>query len=188
MKVELRKDILHTRRGMSKEEVTSKSQLISDKVLSLTEYKQAKVVMLYLDFRNEVVTTELLQKTLANGQRVVIPVTDIKNTALIPSEIINYPDDITAGTWGIPEPKSEALRPIEPTEIDIVIVPGVAFDVKGNRLGYGGGFYDRFLLRTKPGTIFVALAFELQIKDEVYPEKHDHPVHYVITEERVIKC
>jgi 5-formyltetrahydrofolate cyclo-ligase len=64
----------------------------------------------------------------------------------------------------------------------------VAFDVQGNRLGYGGGFYDRFLRTVKPGTTLVALAFELQIKEEVYPEAHDYPMHWIITEKRLIKC
>ena len=188
MKGELRKNILLARKSMPDLEVAQKSQLILEKVLTLSEYSSAKVIMLYLDFRNEVATGDLVHKALAAGKRVLIPITDIKNTALLPSEIINYPEDITEGTWGIPEAKKEAVRPVDPIEIDMVIVPGVAFDTKGNRLGYGGGFYDRFLLRTKPDTTFVALAFELQIKDQVYPEKHDHPVHYVISEERVIKC
>lgn len=75
-----------------------------------------------------------------------------------------------------------------PPEIDLVVVSGVAFDQKGNRLGYGGGFYDRFLRRLKPGTTMVGLAFELQIKEEVYPEDHDYPIDWVITENRIVKC
>lgn len=188
MKNELRKSILQARKSLPEEEVATKSRSITEKLLSLPEYREAQMVMLYLDFRNEVATGELVKETLAAGKRVVVPITDTKNTALIPSEVIHYPDDITLGTWDIPEPKKAAVRPVELTDIDIVIVPGVAFDPQGNRLGYGGGFYDRFLLRTKPGTTFVALAFEMQIRDEVYPEAHDHPVHYVITENRVIKA
>jgi len=115
-------------------------------------------------------------------------ITDRANTALIPSELKDFPGDLTSGTWGILEPKADRVRPVDPQEIDLVVVPGVSFDPNGNRLGYGGGFYDRFLLRTKPDTTFVALAFELQIRDDVHPEEHDHPVHYVITEDRVMDC
>ncbi len=188
MKRELRKQILAERMALSNEEATAKSQKIAKKLEELPEFGKAGLIMFYLDFRNEVQTTELLKRALAEGKRVVIPITVRETSTLIPSEIINFPDDLTSGTWGILEPKKECVRPIDPSEIDMVIVPGVSFDPKGNRMGYGGGFYDRFLLRTKPGATFVALAFELQIRENVHPEEHDHPVHYVITEERAIKC
>ncbi|MDN5292831.1 MAG: 5-formyltetrahydrofolate cyclo-ligase [Eubacteriales bacterium] len=184
----LRKQVLQERMALSREEVLQKSRVIAERVMGLPEYQQAKTVMMYLDFRNEVATDYLLRQTMARGKRVVVPVTDVAGKRLIPTLIVNYPDDIGTGAWGIPEPKPEAIRPVPPQEIDLVLVPGVAFDEKGNRLGYGGGFYDRFLLQTGPGTVFVALAFELQVRDQVYPEAHDQPVHYIVTEERVIKA
>lgn len=188
MKKQLRKDIIAARMAQSPEEIAEKSARIAEKVKSLPEFQKAGLIMFYLDFRNEVATGELISYCLANGKRVVIPITDTKNIRLIPSELKDYPGDLTSGTWGILEPKPECVRPVEPTEIDLVIVPGVSFDVKGNRLGYGGGFYDRFLRQTREDTVFAALAFELQIRDDVYPEEHDYPVHYVITEERLAKC
>lgn len=187
-KKELRKNILAARMAQSDKEVTAKSRQVLQKLKSLPEFEQAGVIMFYLDFRKEVQTGELISECLANGKRVVIPITDRANTALIPSELKEFPGDLTSGTWGILEPKADRVRPVEPGEINFVVVPGVSFDPKGNRLGYGGGFYDRFLLRTKPGATFAALAFEMQIKDDVHPEEHDHPVHYVITEERLMDC
>lgn len=187
-KKELRKQILAARMAQSDTEVAEKSRRIAEKLKGLPEFKEAGVIMFYLDFRKEVQTGEVIAECLARGKRVVIPITDTVNTALIPSELMEFPGDLTSGTWGILEPKADRVRPADPQEIDLVVVPGVSFDPNGNRLGYGGGFYDRFLLRTKPGTTFVALAFELQIKNDVHPEPHDHPVHYVITEDRLIDC
>lgn len=188
MKKQLRKQIISERMSQSDEIISEKSARVIEKIKSLEEFQKANLIMLYLDFRKEVATGEFLKYCLDNGKRVLIPITDTKNIKLIPSEVIDFPGDLASGTWGILEPKPECVRPVEPAEIDLVIVPGVSFDIKGNRLGYGGGFYDRFLPQTRPDTIAAALAFEMQIRDDVYPEEHDYPVHYVITEDRLLKC
>lgn len=188
MKRELRKEIIAARMSQSDEEVAAKSARIAERVKQIPEFERAGLVMFYLDFRKEVATGELIKYCLENGKRVVIPITDTKNTRLIPSELRDFPGDLTSGTWGILEPKPDRVRPVDPSEIDFVIVPGVSFDMEGNRLGYGGGFYDRFLRLTRPDTRFAALAFELQIRDDVCPEEHDYPVHYVVTEDRLIRC
>lgn len=188
MKKQLRKEIIAARMGQSDSEIAMKSARVAEHVKSLPEFQKAGLVMFYIDFRKEVATGELIKYSLEQGKRVVIPITDTKNIRLIPSELKDFPADLMSGTWGILEPKPECVRPVEPTEIDFVIVPGVSFDEKGNRLGYGGGFYDRFLRLTRPDTAFAALAFEMQIRDDVCPEEHDYPVHYVVTEDRIIKC
>ena len=188
LKKQLRKEIMTTRMGQQDDMVRFKSEQIALKVRSLPEFMKAKTIMFYIDFRKEVITGDLISYSLANGKRALVPITDTKNIRLIPSELKDYPDDLTPGTWGIMEPKPDCVRPVDPAEIDLVIVPGVSFDVEGNRLGYGGGFYDRFLGQTRPDTVYVALAFELQMQDDVYPEAHDCPVHFVVTEERIIKA
>jgi 5-formyltetrahydrofolate cyclo-ligase len=185
-KNELRRNVIARRKALPKEVVREKSAAIAKQTLELVEYKNAGTVMTYVDFRNEVQTAEIINHALQNGKRLVVPITDIPNKRLIPSQLINYPDDLTPGTWNILEPKPERVRPVAPEEIDLVIVPGVAFDTAGNRLGYGGGFYDRFLPLTGAATVFVSLAFELQIRPNVYPHEHDVPVHLLITEERLL--
>jgi len=186
-KSELRKAVLRARRALSPAEVAEKSALVIEKVLLMKEYLQADTIMVYLDFRNEVQTGPLVRHSLSAGKRVTVPLTDTANHKLIPSLLQNFPGDLQPGTWGILEPKPDCLRYVDPTEIDLVFVPGVAFDLSGNRLGYGGGFYDRFLLQTGPHTFFIALAFELQVKPCVYPDVHDIPVHWVVTENRLIR-
>jgi len=178
--------VLKARQSLTPAAVAGKSALILQKLLVLKEYRQAAALMVYLDFRNEVQTGALVADALDRGKRVAVPVTDVPNRRLIASLLLHYPDDLAPGAWGILEPKPECVRPLEPAALDLVIVPGVAFDLAGNRLGYGGGFYDRFLPCTRPDTVFVSLAFELQIRLDVYPGEHDCPVHYLITEDRLI--
>ncbi|MHB1043297.1 MAG: 5-formyltetrahydrofolate cyclo-ligase [Eubacteriales bacterium] len=186
-KSELRKIVVKERNTLSSSLVTQKSANITEKIMDLEEYRRAGTIMVYIDFRNEVETGGLIRAALADGKRVVVPVTDIPGKKLTPSRLLSYPGDLAPGAWGILEPRPEFLRPVSPEEIDLVVVPGVAFDGKGNRLGYGGGFYDRFLPRTRQGAAYLAPAFELQVKPDVYPGEHDCPVHILVTEERVIR-
>ncbi|KAF1085370.1 putative 5-formyltetrahydrofolate cyclo-ligase [Sporotomaculum syntrophicum] len=185
-KLELRKQVIAQRNTLTKQNLQDLSTAIVTKFLDLPEYRQAATVMAYADFRNEVQTAQILENTLRQNKRLVLPVTDVSHKKLIPSQVLHYPQDLTPGTWGILEPSSQCMRPVDPREIDLVIVPGVAFDTMGNRLGYGGGFYDRFLPCTSENTTLVALAFELQVRSDVYPGEHDVPVHILVTEERVL--
>jgi len=140
--------------------------------------------MTYLDFRNEVKTGELIQRTMKMGKKVTVPATDPENIRLTPSLLLAFPEDLKPGSWGILEPAPDCFRPVKPGEIDIIIVPGVAFDEKGNRIGYGKGFYDRFLNETNAFSI--APVFEMQIRPAFSPGAHDRPVDCLVTEERVI--
>lgn len=185
-KSEIRKDVLKARQSLNPREVAEKSAAVVRRILEREEYRRSRTLMAYVDFRQEVQTAGLIQAALAAGKRVAVPVTDVAGKRLTPSLLLDYPGDLIPGTWGILEPAPDRLRPVDPAELDLVIVPGVAFDFKGNRLGYGGGFYDRFLPCTRPDTVYLAPAFELQIRPEVYPDLHDCPMHLVATEERMI--
>jgi len=185
-KSEIRKETLKARLALAEQEVSAKSAMIIKRLLALEEYRRAAVLMTYVDFRNEVRTEGLIRESLARGKQVAVPFTDLRDRRLIPSLLRNFPEDLAPGAWGILEPAPGRLRPVEPAEIDLVVVPGVAFDEKGNRLGYGGGYYDRFLPQTRPDCFHVAPAFELQIRPEITPDPYDCPVHCLVTEKRVI--
>ncbi len=185
MKKELRKQTLARRLKLTAAERSEKSRTITQRTKSLAAYGQARTVMLYLDFRGEVETTGLVQDALSSGKRIAVPVCNPDRT-ITPKEIHNLEQDLQIGTWGIREPRPDQCQPVDPLEIDLVLVPGVAFDSKGNRLGYGAGYYDRFVLRLRPETPLVALAFEAQILPEIQPDPHDRPMHMVVTENRVI--
>lgn len=187
MKSQIRRELIAKRQALSQEEVQSKSQLIARRIVTLPEFCQAKTIMVYLAFRNEVDTQEIIQEALAQGKRIVVPISEPQERKIIPAEIKNYPADLQVGTYGILEPKPEAIYPVDPAEIDLVFIPGVAFDEKGYRLGYGAGYYDRFLSRLRPDVVTLALAYEMQILSDVYPESHDQKVGLIVTEERIIK-
>ncbi|GAV21965.1 5-formyltetrahydrofolate cyclo-ligase [Carboxydothermus pertinax] len=183
----LRKEILNKRAGQLPEEIEEKSAKILQLLKSFRDYQQSRTVMVYLDFRGEVRTREIIKDLWAHGKRVVIPVTILSEKKLLPVYLWDF-GDLMEGTYGILEPKEEKRQVVALEEIDLILVPGVAFDLKGNRLGYGAGFYDRFLSKLRPGVKKVALAFELQIVPKIVSGPHDIPMDYIITEERLINC
>lgn len=187
MKKELRKKIIAARNDLPREAVDAKSAAIFQKIVCLEHYQKAEIIMTYLSIRNEVETESFILKARSEGKRVVIPVCRKETKTILPAEVKNYPEDLVPGTWGILEPKPDKLYPVDPAEIDLIIVPGVAFDEKGNRLGYGAGYYDRFLPLLRPGVLKIAPAFDLQIVPDVYGGEHDQPVDVVVTETRVLK-
>ncbi len=187
LKRQLRKEMIKERDALSPVQRAEKSAVIVDRLLMLDEYIDARSIMVYLDCRSEVQTGGLVVRALADGKRVAVPVTDTANRLLTPSLITGFPGGLQPGPWGIPEPETQAVRPLDPAELDIVITPGLVFDKSGYRIGYGYGYYDRFLRRTGQKAIYIGLAFELQLRPNVYPGPHDVPVHYILTEERLLR-
>lgn len=188
MKKEIRKNILQRKDTFSNEIVREKSLAMLDTLKKIDFYKNANNVMLYISFGKEVTMKPIIDDLQNRGKRVFIPVTVPATKALIVSELKSYEDDLAVGHFGIMEPKEEALRPVEPSILDLVIVPGVAFDKNGYRIGYGGGYYDRFLPRLPEKTTTISLAFEIQLIDKIPTSQYDLPVQYIITEEQFIKC
>ena len=186
-KAELRKQIVAQRLAMAGAEVEAKSKAIVGRLMALSAFREAKTIMSYISFRQEVETRGLVMAALAAGKRVAVPVVDRENRRLLAVEIRGW-GELAPGTWGILEPKPEAGRLVPPPAIDLVIVPGVAFDASGNRLGYGGGYYDRFLPALRCGAKTVAPAYAFQVVGKLAPGPHDVPVQYVVTEDGVICC
>ncbi|NLM46523.1 MAG: 5-formyltetrahydrofolate cyclo-ligase [Firmicutes bacterium] len=187
-KKELRKEVLARRDRLSWEEVRAKSEAIAKRLFALPAYQSAGTIMYFLNFGKEVQTLQFVPRTLAHGKKVIAPKTVPATKELVLSEIRDLKNDLAPGVWGIPEPKAEALRPVEPEAVDFVIVPGVAFDPAGRRLGYGGGYYDRFFPRLRRDVPLVALAFEVQLEEELPGDPWDWSVDIIITENRVLNC
>ncbi|HPB79513.1 MAG TPA: 5-formyltetrahydrofolate cyclo-ligase [Sedimentibacter sp.] len=181
-KSQLRKRVLNVRNNMSKEDVKKNSNAIMDKITSLDIYKQSKVVFIYMDFKNEVITSNLIKHMLSEKKRVVIPYTDSINTVLIPSEITKE-SDLKQNSFGYYEPKS--ILPVNIEEIDLVIVPGVVFDKNLNRIGFGKGYYDKILNRLKPSAKKIALAHDFQVLEDIPAEEHDVKMDMIITEKNI---
>lgn len=182
MKAEVRKEILGKRKYMSKEEVQSLSNKIQNYILEWNPYKESKGIMAYMDFRNEVKTDKIINNAFEEGKTLVLP-KSIKETITILPCIVESIGDLKLGTYGIMEPDDKNIADIN--TIDMVLVPGVAFDKDGYRLGYGAGYYDRFLKDYKG--IKVGLCFDLQWVHNVYKDEHDISMDYLITERGIIR-
>lgn len=145
-------------------------------------------VMSYMSYKNEFPTHKLNEKIIENGWRLVLPYTDsdFKITACIAESY----DDLAISPLGIPEPSPSLCAVAEINDIDVVLMPGVAFDMRGNRTGFGKGCYDRFLADSSSAAprlpLLAALAYNFQITDEVPYEPTDVPCDVIITEDRVI--
>lgn len=186
----VRRDILTARNSLGNRLVVDKSKVIVERLMGLQLYAAVNTIMTYLDYRNEVKTDWLVRMAMSDGKRVTVPVVNKKEKTMLPSQLEKYPEDLITGSYGILEPRTDKIKAVAPEDLDLVIVPGVAFDQKGNRMGYGGGFYDRFLPRLRQGAVTVALAFELQILPDLSPVMgcYDQPVQYILTENRIINC
>ncbi|MCX5903284.1 MAG: 5-formyltetrahydrofolate cyclo-ligase [Proteobacteria bacterium] len=186
-KAVIRQVILQLRDALDTQERASNSRLIKESLFKLPQFIAARSVMFYVSFRSEVETHAMIREALASGKTIFVPVTDMKNKRLALSRLEDFDRDLAPGIWGIPEPPQEKIRPVAYHDIDLVIAPGAAFFANGNRIGYGGGFFDRLLRESKKSA--VALAFEMQILNNIpHDPERDVPVDYIITERRVITC
>jgi 5-formyltetrahydrofolate cyclo-ligase len=173
-------------RRRAKPDKDEASQLILERLAGLPEYVAAETVMGYVHFRSEVRTRGFLAAALGSGRRIVVPYCLADRLELF---LLESMEDLAPGTWGIPEPKAELRslleRRVDPGRLDLVVVPGVAFDRRGGRLGYGKGYYDKLLIHVRRDARRVGLAFECQLFPEVPAGPHDVPMDKVITESAV---
>ena len=186
MKKEFRKKVISLRKTQQPDFIKKNSGIIKDKLLEMDCIKNASTIMLYLDFNNEVITDNLIKELISLDKIVASPITIIKEKKLIPCQIKDFENGIQYGAYNIREPKPNCSPEINIKDIDVVIVPAVAYDINGFRLGYGGGFYDRFLENIREDAVTIGIAFDLQIFNKVPKEPHDAQLDYIITESRII--
>lgn len=186
-KQNLRKSMLELRNKQSQESILQKSERILTNMLNLEEYNSSKVILVYSGKETEVQTEKLIRHALKD-KRVILPITNVKKRILEISEIKNYDLELERAVFNILEPKKEYYRRVNVDIIDLVVVPGVCFDNRGHRLGYGFGYYDKLLTIVNRPIPFIGLAFEFQLVENLPNSHHDVPVHIIVTEEKVIKC
>lgn len=182
----IRKELLKARREMNEDDVTKFSHDIFLQLINSQVFKESKNIMIYLSFNNEVDTYKLMKYCLNSGKRVIVPYCIKEERKIIPSEVKNPDTELKLNSIGYKEPDIESLREVKVEDIDLVIVPGVVFDESGNRIGFGGGYYDRFLKRLKSTTMTIAICYDYQIIDRVPVDEFDIPVKSIITNKRVI--
>lgn len=187
----IRSDTLKLRERLSLPERREKSTKITSHLVEWIQNMKTleeipfHTIMVYLSIQSEVVTEELIDYLFKQGKRVIAPEVETDNTQLIPRLIQNLETDLEKHNYGMLQPK-KACPIISHDQIALIIVPGIAFDLKGYRLGYGKGFYDRFL-PTCHNAITIGIAFQEQIVEDTFPQPWDVPVQYIFTENGMVE-
>jgi len=167
-----------------------KSGQIRIQLANLSAVAGAEHLFIYVHFRSEVQTMELINQMIDQGKTVSVPVTLLETSSLLAVSLTDPATQLGPGCYGILEPMKQRISEatVDPASIDTVLIPGSVFDVSGGRLGYGGGFYDRFLSNSAPQATRIGLAFSRQLVDRVPMEPHDQFMDFLVTEEQTYNC
>ena len=176
MKSELRKQVLHEMKDLPREQKQAMDQALTDQFLEHPFYQEAKIIATYLSFPHEFQTQELIEQALRDGKKVLIPKTYPKGRM---DFVVYNPQQLVKTSFGLLEPQGD-LEVVDASQIDLIHVPGLVFTTKGYRIGYGGGYYDRYLKHFSGHTL--STIYPCQIQDFI-PENHDIPVQEVLIDE-----
>lgn len=179
----LRTETLRKRDRIPASVRTEWSRQIVKRAIGWIEMNRVDVVLIYLSMRSEVETGGLLGYLLTQNKIMLAPVMDTKQRSLTPHRITDPKKDLGLHPYGMYEPNQDTCPPFPLEQIDLIFVPGAAFDLKGHRIGYGAGFYDRFLPRC-PQAVWIGLAYEAQVVPDTFPQTWDVPLHQLLTEDR----
>ena len=177
MKAELRKQVLQEMKAIPRQQKQFIDQTLTERLLQHPFYQEAKVIASYLSFPHEFQTQELIEQALKDGKKVLIPKTYPKGRM---DFVVYDPQQLVKTSFGLLEPQGD-LEVVDASQIDLIHVPGLAFTTEGYRIGYGGGYYDRYLEHFSGHTL--STVYPCQIQDFI-PENHDIPVQEVLIDER----
>ena len=186
----IRRETLQKRDSIAKNLKTEKDISILQRIIMLPEFSDAKTILFYASFRSEADTMDMIKLSLHLGKLAVLPRVCKKEHILKLYEIKNM-DELARGYMWILEPSVDEARLRKLSDIDLVIIPGAAYDTHGNRLGYGAGYYDKLLAKSQiliPKPFLIAPAYEEQIVEKIPAEPHDIKVDMIVTDKRVIRC
>ena len=185
-KTEIRRSGFARRNAVPKEERSEKSAAILERLFDFANFLEARIVLFYMSYGSEVDTEPMIRKALELEKTVALPLVDTRKKQILPFRIENLDRDIRPGYRGIREPIPQRCKQVPVEYINLAIIPGVAFDERGGRIGHGVGVYDRFIPKLDITTRKVALAFECQIVPQIPMEPHDRYTDIIITEKRII--
>ena len=186
-KNKIRYEYLMLRNKIEFEARYSYSNSILEKIKSLKEYEQAETVMLYLSYGSEVITDVMVKEFLLDGKDVAVPVISNPGDGIMHAIKINSLQECNIKVYGIRQPEFDESLIVDKKDVDIILVPGIVFDTKGYRIGYGKGYYDRWLEGTDIKKR-IGLAYEVQVVPELPKGKFDLPVGTIITEKEIKIC
>lgn len=181
----MRQRMLKFRGELSVEDRRGANSKIHRSVLELWK-PEWNTALLYVNKPDEVASTPLILELLTTGKRICIPAFDRGLNRYYPSEIKDFSTEVETGHYGILEPRADVCRPLSQNDLDVVFLPGIAFDRSGNRLGYGYGYFDRICAALK--AVKIGLAYHFQIVDQIKVHAADVPMDGIITENEVIQC
>jgi 5-formyltetrahydrofolate cyclo-ligase len=187
-KSDLRKRVLALRDALASDERRALSARITSRLVALAEYRAARCVMAYVSFGAEFDTGAFIADLRAGGKALVLPRVDRDARALKLHSVHDPDRELASGVWGIREPRTDVCPEVAPETIDFVLVPGVAFTARCERLGYGGGYYDRLIPAFAGRPALVSAAYGLQIVSELPMTPSDRKVNAVITEDKEYRC
>lgn len=180
-KQEIRYKILDLIHHQREESAHHQSRVIESKLLALPVFQKAKTILFYCSFKGEVDTFPMMEKAIGLRKRVAVPFIK-KETKQIVAMLIESTKELVPGPYGIPSPRYDAAKALDPSDLDLALVPGVAFDQANNRLGRGAGYYDRFLCELPSAVPIVGLAYDFQLVSMIPGlEPHDRPVTFVVS-------
>ncbi len=180
-KKNIRQELLKKLRSQDKEQRRLKSEKIKGRLYAHEKFKIADTVMFYISEDFEVDTEQMIRDSLKSGKKIAVPITVVSQNKLIASLLVNFDKELSKGPYGILQPKSDFVRPVPLKKIDLIIVPGVAFDLRGYRLGRGTGYYDRFLSKIPESALTIGLAFDFQLVDNIPTSSRDIAVKEIIS-------
>ena len=189
IKKQLRKEIIARRDALPEQMRTTASLQISQQVIATDEFKKAQTVFLFASFGSEVNTRSLMDEVIKNRRKLILPRVDIQEKTMRLYHVKNPDTELIPGVWDIPQPDPTQCELCSADEIDCIILPGVAYDKSGGRMGYGGGFYDRLLASLTPEqfSCAIGICFEVQLVKQVPRDAHDLPVPIICTEIQTIR-
>ncbi len=185
MKNQLRQYYKQLRNQLSAATVEKYSAQIAAQLFELPLWQNSQTIMLYLSFQNEVSTVAIYQAGWQRGKTMLIPICGPQD-GLMEMSCITSMEQLVYNRYGIGELPAHLQHMIAPEQIDLCLIPGIAFDHAGNRLGFGAGYYDRYLLRLRPDVKRLALAYECQLHSQLLPiDQYDLPMDYILTERQL---
>lgn len=183
----IRNDLNKARLEKTKKYVFTNSEKIQKDLLKWDIYKSAINIMTYMSFKNEVDMALIIKDSINKEGKIYLPY--VKKEGSIDEIVLYEVSDIRhikQGAFGNFEPDIKICKKAKKTVLDLILVPGIGFDIKGGRIGFGKGYYDKFLKNLKGKTIMIGISFESQLVDLLPTEKHDIKMDYIITEERIL--
>ncbi|MDP8263429.1 MAG: 5-formyltetrahydrofolate cyclo-ligase [Candidatus Ancaeobacter aquaticus] len=174
------------RDALTKDEMVHKSSRIENHLMNVPEFVNARSVMMYVSKESEVCTHTILQWLVCNKKHVIVPYCKKGDNKIIAAHIKEY-DDLEIGAYGIMQPREDIIHVVNPETIEVCIVPGIAFDVKGHRIGYGKGCYDIFLHENASKKTKIGLCYQCQVVNEIKTDVHDVAVNVLVTENGITR-